>query len=205
MLRKTRADLFQDDGLVMRIGRQGSTLHRYDAVVVAASAGGVTALQKLISGLPPDFPIPMAVVQHRTSRHPQMLANVLARHAAIPVRMAKNGEVMQPGTVYLASPDFHMAVRSDRSLAFLDGRKIRHVRSSANPLFESAALSLGGRVVPLARGRTAQGRTVAQAQRARAAHRHRSATGSEEESEDRKKGEKAGSVIMRVLGRLPCM
>jgi chemotaxis response regulator CheB len=31
-------------------------------VVMAASAGGVQALQKVLSGLPRDFPLPIAVV-----------------------------------------------------------------------------------------------------------------------------------------------
>lgn len=120
---------------------------RYEAVVIAASKGGVRALQKLLSGLPPDFSLPVAVVQHRTTQQPNELARVLGRRAAVPVKLAEEGEIMQPGTVYLAPPDLHMTVRPDRSLAFVDGRRIHHLRSSANPLFESAAESLHGRVI----------------------------------------------------------
>ncbi len=38
-------------------------------------------------------------------------------------------------------------MRSDRSAELVDGGRIRHVLSSANPLFSSAAEALGGRVI----------------------------------------------------------
>jgi len=123
------------------------TRRRYEAVVVAASKGGVRALAALLSGLPPDFPLPIAIVQHRTSRQPYLLDKVLGRHTGLRVKAAAEGEAMRPGTVYLAPPHLHMIVRPDRTLAFFDGRKIRHLLSSANPLFESAAEALHGRVI----------------------------------------------------------
>jgi two-component system, chemotaxis family, protein-glutamate methylesterase/glutaminase len=99
----------------------------------------------LLAGLPPDFPLPIAIVQHRSTKHPNMLAKVLGRHCALPVRIASEGEALRPGVVYLAPPELHMTVLADRSFSLADGRKIRHVHSSANPLFESAAGALGGR------------------------------------------------------------
>jgi two-component system chemotaxis response regulator CheB len=128
--------------------RSNKARHRYGLVVMAASAGGVEALGKVIRALPPDFPLPIAIVQHRTvERRESALARVLGLHAALKVAFAKENEVMQPGTVYIAPAHLHMKVRADRSLAFVDGHKIRHVRSSANPLFESAAEALPGRVI----------------------------------------------------------
>jgi two-component system chemotaxis response regulator CheB len=120
---------------------------RYALVVIAASAGGVQALQKLLAALPPDFPIPIAIVQHRTGNPPNLLARVLGRHTALTVKTAEHGEAISPRTVYLAPPHEHLIVRPDGSLALMDGRKIRHVRSSANPLFASAAQVFGDGVI----------------------------------------------------------
>ncbi len=120
---------------------------KYEAVVMAASAGGVAALGTLLAALPPDFPLPIAIVQHRSARHPHMLAKVLGRHSTLPVKMAEEGEVMRKGMVYLAPFDLHMTISAERVLTLADGHKIRHVRSSANPLFESAAEALHGRVI----------------------------------------------------------
>ena len=120
---------------------------RYVLVVMAASAGGVQALQKVLSALPPDFPLPIAIVQHRTGNPPNLLARVLGRHTALSVKTAESGEDLKPGTVYLAPPRQHLVVRRDASLALFDGRKIRHVHSSANPLFASAAQVYGEGVI----------------------------------------------------------
>jgi two-component system chemotaxis response regulator CheB len=49
--------------------------------------------------------------------------------------------------VHLAPLDAHLVVRPDGLFGVRDGRKIRFMRSSANPLFESAAASLHGRVL----------------------------------------------------------
>jgi two-component system chemotaxis response regulator CheB len=53
---------------------------------------------------------------------------------------------MEPGTVYVAPADLHLVIESDGALGFSNGRRIRYLLSSANPLFESAA-RFGGRVI----------------------------------------------------------
>jgi two-component system chemotaxis response regulator CheB len=120
---------------------------RYDLVVMAASAGGVRAFQSLLSRLPEDFPLPIAIVQHRTTRDPNLLARVLSRHTPLIVKVASEGERLEAGTVYLAPPSAHLTVDSDLRVDLRDGKRIRHVLSSANPLFESAAQALPGRVI----------------------------------------------------------
>jgi two-component system chemotaxis response regulator CheB len=127
--------------------RPSASPGRYDLVVIAASAGGVQALGQLLSALPADFPVPIAVVQHRTTRQPHLLAKVLSRHTPLLVKLAEHSEAMQPGIVYLAPADLHLTVGADRCLALIDGHKIRHVLSSANPLFSSAAKAFGSRVI----------------------------------------------------------
>jgi two-component system, chemotaxis family, protein-glutamate methylesterase/glutaminase len=119
----------------------------YDLVVMAASAAGMKALQAVLSALPADFPAPIAIVQHRSARVPNLLTQGLARPTPLVVKMAKPSETMQPGTVYLAPPDRHLTVHRGGAFGLSDGRKIRHVRSSANPQFESAAAVFGGRVI----------------------------------------------------------
>jgi two-component system chemotaxis response regulator CheB len=46
-------------------------------IVMVASAGGLKALSTILSNLPPDFPAPIAVVQHLAPRYPSMLAPIL--------------------------------------------------------------------------------------------------------------------------------
>jgi two-component system chemotaxis response regulator CheB len=120
---------------------------RFELVVMAASAGGVTAFESVLSALPADFPLPIAIVQHRTAKDPNLMARVLSRHTPLVVKIAEQDERMDPGTVYLAPPDAHLFVAPDLRVSLKDGSRIRHVLSSANPLFESAARALPGRVI----------------------------------------------------------
>jgi two-component system chemotaxis response regulator CheB len=129
------------------LGSMSRVKRRYALVVMAASAGGVPAFQKVLRALPSDFPLPIAIVQHRTATAPNLMARVLGRHTALQVKNAEPGDVLQPGTIYLAPPHQHLIVQPDHTLGVMNGRKIRHVQSSANPLFESAAEVYGDRVI----------------------------------------------------------
>jgi two-component system chemotaxis response regulator CheB len=60
---------------------------------------------------------------------------------------AAEGETIHPGTVYVARSDSHLTVAADRRFRYRDGTRISFVRSSANPLFESAARVFDGHVI----------------------------------------------------------
>lgn len=124
-----------------------SRARRRDIVVIAASAGGVPALLVIVAALPPDFDTPIAIVLHRTSKPPRSLEKLLAKRCALRVVEVQTGEVLAPRTIFLAPPDRHLSILPDRSLVLEEGRRIAHVRSSANPLFESAAEVFGAGVV----------------------------------------------------------
>jgi len=116
-------------------------------VVIAASAGGVQALTRVLGALPSIFPAPIVVVQHRTARPRSLLASVLGTRTVLPVSEAEPGQPIRPGVVYVARPDLHLTVTDERRFAYVDGRRIHYVLSSANPLFESAAAVFGAGTV----------------------------------------------------------
>ena len=121
--------------------------HAYDIVVIAASRGGIEALRKVLASLPRDFPVPVAIVQHRSAALPNYLAEVLGRRALLPVKFAEQGEALQPYAVYLAPPHLHLTVSRDHTFGLHNGSRIRNLRSSANPLFATAADVFGSRVL----------------------------------------------------------
>ncbi len=75
----------------------------YGVVAIAASAGGISAL----GSLPGGFPVPVLVVQHLDPRHRTVIAEVLGRRAKLQVRLARDGEEAEAGTVYVAPPNYH--------------------------------------------------------------------------------------------------
>lgn len=120
---------------------------RWGLVAVAASAGGLAALTALLGALPADFPVPIVIVQHRGIGAPETLPRILARATGLRVKLAEEGEQLRAGTVYVAPADRHLVTHADGSLHLEDGRRIRFVLSSANPLFESAARAFHERLI----------------------------------------------------------
>ena len=82
----------------------------FDVVVIAASAGGLNALSTVLSGLPKDFPVAIAVVQHLDPRHRSTMADLLDRRCALRTTQAVDGDHLEPGRVYIAPPDRHLLV-----------------------------------------------------------------------------------------------
>lgn len=121
---------------------------QYDAVVIVASVGGVAAAGAILSQLPAAFPIPILLVQHRSSEKPSYLAEVLQRSTELHVKRAVEGEEFLPGVVYIAPPNRHLTVTKRHTLAFTDGKtRVRHVLSAGDPLFTSAADAFGTGVI----------------------------------------------------------
>ena len=114
-------------------------------VVIAASAGGIEALIRILCALPADFPAPILIVQHRTARRPELLARVLQRECRLPVRDAVPEEQLEPGTVYVMPADLHSRLTHDHRLTMGDHATINFLHASADPLFRSAAETFGSR------------------------------------------------------------
>lgn len=117
-----------------------------DIVVVGTSAGGLSALQTLVEGLPADFAGAMFVVLHLSPNAPSALARILQRQSAIPVAEAGDGEVVRPGRIYTAPPDYHLVLDGDTMRLTRGPRENRH-RPAIDALFRSAAFAYDRRVV----------------------------------------------------------
>jgi two-component system, chemotaxis family, protein-glutamate methylesterase/glutaminase len=118
-----------------------------DVVGIAASAGGLRALTTVFAALPPDFPAPIAVVQHLDPRHPSLLAGILGRATRLLVKEAQEGEGLRPGVVFLAPPDRHLLVNANATLTLTRTELVHFVRPSADLLFESLAASVKARTL----------------------------------------------------------
>ena len=120
--------------------------HYRDIIVIGASAGGVTALLEWAKTLPADFPAPIFVVQHVAADSPSILPQLLSSVSALPARHPHDGEVIQPGVIYVAPPDHHLLLEGDQVLV-TRGPKENRFRPSIDALFRSAAYTYGPRVI----------------------------------------------------------
>lgn len=110
-----------------------------DAVVIGASAGGVEVLSVLLPNVPSACSLPFMLVMHIPRERPSLLVEVFSSRCCLPVREAEDKEPVQPGTVYVAPPDYHLLIDQGPALALSDDEPVHFSRPSIDVLFESAA------------------------------------------------------------------
>ncbi|MGC3997963.1 MAG: chemotaxis-specific protein-glutamate methyltransferase CheB [Anaeromyxobacter sp.] len=115
-----------------------------ELVVVGASLGGPRALAALLRGLPPTFPVPVAVVQHIADGFTGGLAGWLAQECSLQVVEARDGQTLRPGRVVLAPSGTHLVVTRGAA-HFSDAPPVDTFKPSVTPLFTSAARHYGRR------------------------------------------------------------
>ena len=115
-------------------------------IVIGASSGGIDALTTLIGALPADFAAPICVVHHTAPESPAILDRIFGRHSALRVSMARTGDRLRPGQVYVAPPDQHLLIEPG-VLCLARGPKENRFRPATDPLFRSAAQVYGPRVI----------------------------------------------------------
>jgi two-component system chemotaxis response regulator CheB len=117
-----------------------------EVVVIGASAGGVEALMTLVAALPGELPAAVFVVQHVPADGTSALPAILSRVGALPAAHAVDNEPIRRGRIYVAPPDLHLIVHRDR-VRVVHGPRENRSRPAIDPLFRSAAMHFGRRVI----------------------------------------------------------
>ena len=115
-------------------------MNNHHVITIGTSAGGISALQQLVSQLPQNLNASIHIVQHLSHEAPSNLATFLARKSQLPVAFARNGESIELGRIYLAPPDLHLMLRYGH-LKLVRGPRENRMRPSIDPLFRSAAVA----------------------------------------------------------------
>ena len=121
------------------------TSSRRDIIVIGSSAGGVPVLLDLVAALPPRFPASILLVQH-IGAQPSVLPELLNRRGRLPASFPSAGQLLEPGTVFVAPPDQHLLL-VDGAVRLTRDAKENHARPAIDPLFRSAAIAQGSRVI----------------------------------------------------------
>lgn len=107
------------------------------AIAVVASTGGPPAIQTVLSELPPDFAVPILIVQHIAAGFSEGFVAWLDASLRLQVKMAEQQERLQGGVVYVAPENRHLGVTLDGRVLLSTDSPIGGFRPSATYLFES--------------------------------------------------------------------
>ncbi|HSD18590.1 MAG TPA: chemotaxis protein CheB [Anaeromyxobacter sp.] len=118
------------------------------ALGIAASTGGPAAIARILRALPREFPAPILVVQHIAPGFEAGLVHWLGSETRLAVKLAEQGELLRPGTVYVGADGRHLTARADR-VRLVDAPPVRGFRPSGTTLLESLAREYGGEAAGL--------------------------------------------------------
>lgn len=111
-------------------------------VAIGASTGGTEAIRQVLTGLPPEFPLGIVVVQHMPAGFTRSFAERLNQLCRIEVKEAANRDMIIPGRALIAPGSYHMLVQKGEYGDFVELSKSREVnghRPSVDVLFNSVA------------------------------------------------------------------
>lgn len=128
-------------------GRARGTEAPVQVVAIGASTGGPPVLQTILTGLPPDFAVPVLIVQHIASGFVGGLAEWLTQTTGFPVRVASQGEPLLAGRAYLAPDGHHLGIDAHQRIALDKSQPENGLRPAVSYLFRSVATHCGSRAV----------------------------------------------------------
>ncbi|EOD80169.1 Chemotaxis response regulator protein-glutamate methylesterase CheB [Grimontia indica] len=125
---------------------------RYQLVAIGTSTGGPVALQKVLTGLPANFPMPIVLIQHMPSTFTAAFAQRLNGLCKITVKEAQDGDPLQPGTAYLAPGGMQMMIDGRPGAArvkIIDGGDRMNYKPCVDVTFGSAAKVYNDKVLSM--------------------------------------------------------
>lgn len=91
----------------------------YKLVAIGTSTGGPVALQRILTALPADFPLPIILIQHMPAAFTGAFAQRLNSLSKITIKEAEDNDLLKPGVAYLAPGGKQMLVDGSESQARL--------------------------------------------------------------------------------------
>lgn len=120
---------------------------RIELVAIGVSTGGPNALAAVFAKLPANFPVPIVITQHMPPVFTRILAERLSECSPLVVHEGAPGDVLRPGTAWIAPGGFHMTVaRSGAELVLRTSTEPpeNSCRPAVDVMFRSVAAALGG-------------------------------------------------------------
>lgn len=100
----------------------------YKAVVIGGSAGSFQGVVKILSQLPPGFPLPIIMCLHRLKHVRNGFVEALSIKSVVQVTEPNDKENIKKGSVYLAPANYHMSIELGNHFALSTEEMINNSR-----------------------------------------------------------------------------
>lgn len=121
---------------------QDINLRRVKIIAIGASTGGPAAIQKILSGLPKNLPVPVLIVQHIAKGFITGFKNWLSLTSGINLKIAEHGELIMAGIGYIAPDNFQMGIDRHRKICLIDEPPENGSKPSVSYLFRSISQTI---------------------------------------------------------------
>ena len=113
-------------------------------IAIGSSTGGPSALVEVLSNIPDDFPAAFVIVQHVDKQFIDGFISWLNDQFLMPVRKARNGDVIEAGTVLVSDSKIHLTLNENQLLSYTKEPEDYPYIPSVNVFFESVARNWKG-------------------------------------------------------------
>jgi two-component system, chemotaxis family, protein-glutamate methylesterase/glutaminase len=115
-------------------------------VMIGVSTGGPMTLKELFSALPP-LKAALVIVLHITQAMDYRIAQGLDASASMPVALARDGDFLKAGNVYLAPGGFHLKLDGNHRVSLCEGARVNYVQPSIDVAMQSLIRPLNGEII----------------------------------------------------------
>jgi two-component system chemotaxis response regulator CheB len=123
----------------------------FECVVIGCSTGGPDALARIIPMIPPNFSVPILIVQHMPVGFTKSLAKRLDEASEIRVVEAEHGMSLERGKAYIVPGGLHLAINATNSglaqITLNEDPKVNNCRPSVDYTLKSTVAMLGNKVL----------------------------------------------------------
>lgn len=154
----------QDDGLLKKINMIGKLItysnkkqnfssiafpakissNKTSLIAIGSSTGGPNALVNVLKNVPEGFPAAFVIVQHVDEQFVDNFVHWLDNQVALPVQIARIGDVIEAGTILVANSKKHLTLSEKQSLTYTQNPKDYPYIPSVDVFFKSVAHNWAG-------------------------------------------------------------
>ena len=124
-----------------------SLTKKIEAIVIGASAGGIQAVEKILSALPESYSLPIIIVIHLPANERSLLPEVFKHRLKMKVKEVNEKETIESGTVYFAPSAHHVLIEKNKTFSLSIEEPVLFSRPSIDILFKTAADCYGENLV----------------------------------------------------------